>query len=292
MMEAPELLRKVRKLEIRAKGLMNQLLSGEYHSAFRGMGMTFSEVRSYQFGDDIRNIDWNVTARTGEPYVKIFEEERELTVMLLIDISASQYFGSRDQDKYGLTAEIAALLALSAISNQDKVGAILFSDEIEKYIPPQKGSKAILHILRAILQHQSSGKSTNLEKALDALYRTQKKRCIAFVLSDFMAQPFQKSLQLASQKHDVIGIAIHDPLEKEFPAAGLIHVMDAETGECRYIDTSDPHVARFVSRQFSARQDELKTLFSSSGAELVTLQTKEDYNVALHLFFQKRAKNR
>ncbi len=289
-MEAPDLLRKVRKLEIRAKGLMNQLLSGEYHSAFRGMGMTFSEVRAYQFGDDIRNIDWNVTARTGDPYVKIFEEERELTVMLLIDISASQYFGSRDQNKYDLTSEIAALLALSAISNQDKVGAILFSDEIEKYIPPQKGSKALLHILRAILHHKPSGKQTNLEKALDALYRTQKKRSIVFILSDFITPSFQKPLQLAAQKHDVIGIAVNDVLEKKFPSVGLIHAMDAETGEYRYIDTSDHLVARFVSHQFYNKQDELKSLFSTSGADMVHIQTEEDYSTALHLFFQKRTK--
>jgi uncharacterized protein (DUF58 family) len=291
-MEGTDIISKVRKVEIRAKGLMNHILEGGYHSAFRGKGMTFSEVRAYQYGDDIRNIDWNVTARTGDPYVKIFEEERELTIMLLIDVSASQFFGTCRQTKQELATEIAALLSLSAISNNDRVGAILFTEGVEKYIPPQKGRRALLHIIRSIYQCAPSQKTTRIDVALDFLAHIQRKRCVAFLLSDFMSAPFQRSLSLLARRHDVIGLALVDAFERKLPSAGLIFAVDAETGQSAYIDTSDADTVRYVARQGQIRFDSLSAVFASAGADCLRVHTEEDYAVLLHSFFRKRVKRR
>ncbi len=291
-METADVIKKVRKLEIKAKGLTNQLFSGEYHSAFRGKGMSFSEVRAYQYGDDIRNIDWNVTARTGDPFVKVFEEERELTVMLLIDVSASSYFGTQFGLKSEVAAEIAALLAFSAVSNNDRIGAILFSDKIEKSIPPQKGRKILLRIIRELIQFQPASKGTNVSLALDYLLNTQKKRCIAFLLSDFITPDFEKSLLLAAKKHDLTGIHIHDVFEKRLPDVGMIYAKDAENGQARYIDTSDSSVVGQVYRNYHSRVQAISSQFSATGADLISIQGGEEYVGVLHSFFKKRAKRR
>jgi uncharacterized protein (DUF58 family) len=291
-METADVIKKVRKLEIKAKGLTNQLFSGEYHSAFRGKGMSFSEVRAYQYGDDIRNIDWNVTARTGDPFVKVFEEERELTVMLLIDVSASSYFGTQSGLKSEVATEIAALLAFSAVSNNDRIGAILFSDKIEKSIPPQKGRKILLRIIRELIQFQPASKGTNVSLALDYLLNTQKKRCIAFLLSDFITPDFAKSLLLSAKKHDLTGIHIHDAFEKRLPDVGMIYARDAENGQARYIDTSDSSVVGQVYQNYNSRVQAISSQFSATGADLISIQGGEEYVGVLHSFFKKRAKRR
>lgn len=289
-METAELLKKVRKIEIKTKGLSKHLFSGEYSSAFKGRGMSFSEVRDYNYGDDVRNIDWNVTARTGDTSVKVFEEERELTVMLLIDVSASSLFGTRTQFKSEVLTEIAAVIAFSAASNNDKVGAILFSDKIEKYIPPKKGKKTILHIIRELLQHETSSAGTDLAMALQYLNNIQKKRTIAFVMSDFISPDYALPLQLVARRHDLVGIHIYDQLEKELPNVGLLRVRDAETNTERIIDTSSAKLRADHSEWFEQHQAQSKELFVRSGSDVLSIGTGEDYIKTLLGFFKNRKK--
>ncbi len=289
-MDTAELLKKVRKIEIKTKGLSKHIFSGEYHSAFKGRGMSFSEVRSYQFGDDVRNIDWNVTARTGEPYVKVFEEERELTVMLLVDFSQSAYFGSLHQFKHEIMTEICAVLAFSAINNNDKVGIVLFTDGIELFVPPKKGRQHILRIIRELIDFEPKGKGTNLEKALQYFNNVIKKRSICFVLSDFMDRGFDTALRIASRKHDIVGVHLHDPREAELPDIGLIRALDPEHNEVRWVDTGSKQVRDKYAQGFREQWDYARDAFIKSGADLVSISTRDSYVNALLKFFQKRMK--
>jgi uncharacterized protein (DUF58 family) len=289
-METAELLKKVRKIEIKTKGLTKHIFSGEYHSAFKGRGMSFSEVRSYQYGDDVRNIDWNVTARTGEPFVKVFEEERELTVMLLVDLSRSAFFGTVEQMKNELLTEICAVLAFSAITNNDKVGVFLFSDRIEKFIPPKKGRQHILRIIRELIDIEPQGKGTNIGGALQYFNNVIKKRSICFVLSDFMTKGYEDALRIAKRRHDIVGIQMTDPREAELPNIGLIRAMDSETGEIRWIDTGSRRVRKRYAEWFKENNQYFKTTFLRSGADAVSIRTDEPYVNALMKFFQNRIK--
>lgn len=288
-METSELLKKVRKIEIKCKGLSKHLFSGEYHSAFKGRGMSFSEVRNYQYGDDVRNIDWNVTARTGEPYIKVFEEERELTVMLLIDISRSSYFGTTPQMKNEYITEICAVLAFSAINNNDKVGVMFFSDRIEKFVPPKKGKKHILRIIRELLDIEPEGKGTDIGMALQYYNNVIKKRSICFVLSDFMTQNYEASLRIVARRHDLVGVHLYDPREKELPSVGLIRAEDAETGALRWIDTSDKQVQKNYREWFTNNYNYFRSQFLRSGADTISIETTDSYITALHQFFQRRS---
>ncbi len=290
MMDTSELLKKVRKLEIKTKGLTKHIFSGEYHSAFKGRGMSFSEVRDYQYGDDVRNIDWNVTARTGGPHVKIFEEERELTVMLLIDVSASVYFGTSSSFKSEVMTELAAVLAFSAITNQDKVGAIIFSDRIEKYLPPKKGKQNILRIIRELIHLTPEHTGTNLSEALIYLNNIEKKRTITFVLSDFMNAGYEQALTIASRKHDVIGIRVFDEREKNMPDVGLIRMQDSETGLTRLLDTSNPALRAAYSQRYESNTSHFNKIFTTSKADTISISTEDDYIKALQVFFKKRSK--
>ncbi len=287
-MEAKELLKKVRKIEIKTRGLTRQIFAGEYHSAYKGMGMTFSEVREYQYGDDIRNIDWNVTARFNHPYIKVFEEERELTVMLLIDLSASGDFGTQQHLKRDLITEIAAVLSFSAIENNDKIGVIMFSDHVEKFIPPQKGRKHILRIIRELLEFQPESKGTDISESLRFLTNAIKKRCTAFLISDFRDKGYAKSLQIANNKHDVAALHIYDLRETSLPPVGLIRVLDAETGRERWIDTSRTRVRESYELKWESHVDMMKEIFSRSGVDSVSLRTGEDYVKPLMRLFKKR----
>ncbi|MEL6925230.1 MAG: DUF58 domain-containing protein [Bacteroidota bacterium] len=289
-METSELLKKVRKIEIKTKGLSKHIFSGEYHSAFKGRGMSFSEVRDYQYGDDVRNIDWNVTARTGTPHVKIFEEERELTVMLLIDVSQSSFFGTVTQMKNELLTEICAVLAFSAINNNDKVGVLFFSDQIEKFIPPKKGKQHILRIIRELLDFEPSGKSTDIGKALEYFNNVIKKRCISFLLSDFLAKDYENPLRIASKKHDIIGVQIIDPREEALPNVGLIRAFDAETGQRQWVDTASRRVRDRYASWFEENLEYFKGTFVKSGADTISIRTNESYVNALLKFFKKRTK--
>ena len=288
-METSELLKKVRKIEIKTKGLSKHIFSGEYHSAFKGRGMSFSEVRNYQYGDDVRNIDWNVTARTGEPHVKIFEEERELTVMLLIDVSKSAYFGTVNQLKNEVLIEICAVLAFSAINNNDKVGVIFFTDRVEKFIPPKKGRQHILRIIRELLDFEPEGNGTNIGATLDYFNNVIKKRSICFILSDFMAQGYDDPIRIAARRHDVIGIHLFDPRETALPNVGLIRAVDAETGTMKWIDSSSKQVRERYAQGFTDNYNYFKSTFVRSGAGTVSIQTNESYVNALLKFFQKRS---
>ena len=287
-MEAQELFKKVRKIEIKTRGLSRQIFSGEYHSVFKGRGMAFSEVREYQFGDDIRNIDWNVTARFNHPFVKIFEEERELTVMLLIDVSGSNHFGTHHQLKKELITEIAAVLSFSAIQNNDKVGVIFFSDQIEKFIPPKKGSSHILRIIRELIEFEPENKATDISEALRYLTNVIKKRATAFLISDFMGEGFEKAVQIANHKHDLIALRVTDAREMSIPDAGLVQMVDAETGEKRWIDTGNSRVRRQLSYWAQQKSRELDTLFSRLGVDMVKVYTGEDYIKPLMKLFRKR----
>jgi uncharacterized protein (DUF58 family) len=289
-MDTTELLKKVRKIEIKTKGLSKHIFSGEYHSAFKGRGMSFSEVRDYSYGDDVRNIDWNVTARTGDTSIKVFEEERELTVMLLIDVSASALFGTSGQFKSDLITEIAAVIAFSATTNNDKVGAILFSDKIERYIPPKKGRKTILRIIRDLINHETENPGTDLKKALEYLNNIQKKRAIVFLLSDFMDHDYEQALNIASRRHDIVGLHIYDKLEKELPNVGLMRIRDAETGKEKIIDTSISAMREKYAKWHATHEENFKTLFSKSGSDVVSIQTDQDYVKALLKFFKKRGR--
>jgi uncharacterized protein (DUF58 family) len=288
-METSELLKKVRKIEIKSKGLSKHLFSGEYHSAFKGRGMSFSEVRNYQYGDDVRNIDWNVTARTGDPYIKVFEEERELTVMLLIDISRSSFFGTTPQHKNEYITEICAVLAFSAINNNDKVGVLFFSDRVEKFIPPKKGKMHILRIIRELLDIEPEGKGTDIGMALQYFNNVIKQRSICFLLSDFMTQGYESPLRVVARRHDLVGVHLYDPREKELPKVGLIRAEDAETGMLRWIDTSDPKVQRNYIEWFENNYNYFRNQFLRSGADTISIATTDSYVTALHQFFQRRS---
>jgi uncharacterized protein (DUF58 family) len=291
-METKELLKKVRQLEIRTRGLVNQIFSGEYHSVFKGRGMEFSEVREYQFGDDMRMIDWNVTARFNHPFIKIFEEERELTVMLVVDMSGSQFFGSQSELKRDAAVELSAILAFSAMKNNDKVGLIIFTDRIEKFVPPRKGRGHTLRIIRELLSFEPSHSATSLKAALEYLNHVQKKRSIVFVLSDFLDDNYESALRIAGKRHDLIGIVLQDPRENELPNVGLMHLRDAESGATRVIDTSDTKV-RFLYHQFGERARETrKSLFIKSRLDDVLIRLDQPYLKPLADFFRLRERRR
>ena len=283
-----ELLKQVRQIEIRTKGLVNQVFSGEYHSVFKGRGMEFSEVREYQFGDDIRNIDWNVTARLGHPFIKIFEEERELTVMLLVDLSGSLMFGTVEKTKQQVAAELSAVLAFSALKNNDKVGLLLFTNKIEKFVPPRKGRSHVLRIIREVLSFEPEGKSTNIKGALEYMNSTIKKRSIVFLLSDFMDSGYDKILRIIGKRHDLIGVVLNDKREAEIPAMGLIKLADAETGEERWVDTSSKKIQKRLQVVRRKMIEERKALFISGRLDSIEVQTGEDYVKPLVQFFRVR----
>ncbi len=287
-LETKELLKKVRKIEIKTRGLTRQIFAGEYHSAFKGRGMTFSEVREYQYGDDIRTIDWNVTARFNHPYIKVFEEERELTVMLLIDLSGSGDFGTRQHLKRTLITEISAVLSFSAIENNDKIGVIMFSDRIEKYIPPQKGRKHILRIIRELLEFRPESNGTNISESLRFLTNVIKKRCTAFLISDFRDKGYARSLQVANNKHDVVALHIFDERETSLPSIGLIRVLDAESGRERWIDTSRRRVRESYIMKWESHVEMMNEIFTRAGVDSVSLRTGEDYVKPLMWLFKKR----
>lgn len=288
-METSELLKKVRALEVKTKMITRDLFQGDYHSAFKGRGMSFSEVREYSYGDDVRNIDWNVTARTSTPFVKVFEEERELTLMLMIDVSSSTRFGTHLQSKNELILELAALLSFSAIGNQDKVGALFFTETVEKYIPPKKGKQNILFIIREMIQFQPKGKKTDIGPALEYLSGIQKKKSICFIVSDFLGKNYSKALSVAAKKHDVIGIHISDEREKNLPDIGLIPVCDPETNISSWLDTSSKQVRQQYKNEFENHVSQTEKTFTEAGADLIRIQTGEDYYKILHSFFRKRS---
>ena len=288
-METSDIIKKVRKIEIKTRGLSQNIFAGQYHSAFKGRGMAFSEVREYQYGDDVRDIDWTVTARFHLPYVKVFEEERDLTVMLLIDVSGSLDFGTTCQTKRDMATEIAATLAFSAIQNNDKIGVIFFSDRIEKYIPPKKGRKHILYIIREMLNFQPESKRTNVGMALEYLTRVMKRRCTAFVLSDFYTrEDFQRQVQYANQKHDLVAIQIYDPRAKSLPDIGLMKGCDAETGHEMFIDTSSKKLRQAHTQYWMQREIHLREIFAKSSVDWVSIATNEDYVRMMMLLFAQR----
>ena len=288
-METSELLKKVRRIEIKPRGLSRNIFAGQYHSAFKGRGMAFSEVREYQYGDDIRDIDWNVTARYIRPYVKVFEEERELTVMLMIDVSGSRDFGSVNVMKKEIITEIAATLAFSAIQNNDKIGVLFFSDKIEKFIPPQKGKKHILYIIRELIDFKPDDTKTDISLVLKYLTNAIKKRCTAFLISDFIDKGgFKDALTIANRKHDVVAIQVYDQRETELPSVGLMKVKDAETGAERWIDSSSAKVRSAFSEWWNTRQNEMNNAFKKCRVDSVSVRTDEDYVKALIALFEKR----
>lgn len=287
-MIARELIRKVRKIQIRTSHVVDDLIAGGWHSAFKGRGIEFEEVRPYQSGDDVRSIDWNVTARAGEPFVKLFREERELTVMILVDASASLLFGSSDQTKKELVTELAATLAFSAIKNQDKVGLSIFADQVELSIPPRKGTNDVLRLIRALLVHRVSGRGTNLAAALDHLNRTNKRKSVVFLLSDFQDVDYEKSLRIASRRHDLIPVVVSDRREQELPDVGLLPLRDAESGVVRWVDTSSRNHRFLFQRSVSKRQQTRDDLFRKLGLRPIHISTGEDYVEPLQRFFRLR----
>ena len=291
-MSTSALLKKVRKIEIKTKGLSNHIFAGEYHTAFKGKGMAFSEVREYQPGDDIRSIDWNVTARYNSPFVKVFEEEREMTVMLLIDVSASGNFGTQEQFKRELATELAAILAFSAINNNDKVGVIFFTDKVEQFIPPKKGKSHILRIIREVLAFQHTGKGTDIAGALEYFSAVIKKRSICFILSDFMSKEFDRPLKIASKKHDLVALRIHDTREDTLPNVGLVPMQDAETEKMLFVDTSSKKVRDNFAKNRAQATAKLRKLFPASGVDLIDITTGTDYVKPLINFFKTRGKRR
>jgi len=289
--ETKELLKKVRKIEIKTKGLSNQIFSGEYHSAFKGRGMTFSEVREYAHGDEIRTIDWNVTARFGKPHVKVFEEERELTVMLLVDVSGSQEIGSRDQLKKELIAELSAVIAFSAIQNNDKIGALFFSDKTELFIPPGKGKKHILRIIRELIELKPTSKQTDISEALRQYTNTIKKRSIGFLLSDFGSndpETLEKSLKIANNRHDIIGLNIVDKSEEDLPNVGFVRLKDAETGRTKWLNSGSKKVRKEYRMTRLKKDEQTKNILRRSGVDFATLYTNEPYVKPLIDLFKKR----
>ena len=289
-METSEIIKKVRKIEIKTRGLSSNIFAGQYHSAFKGRGMAFSEVREYQFGDDVRDIDWNVTARFHRPYVKVFEEEREMTVMLLIDVSGSLDFGTKKQMKRDMVTEIAATIAFSAIQNNDKIGVVFFSDRIEKYIPPKKGRKHILYIIREMLDFQPESKRTDVKQAVEFLSSVQKRRTTAFILSDFYVRnEFLQSLQICNRKHDVVAIQVYDQRARELPDVGLMKVVDSETGYEQYVDTGSKTLRQAYHKYWKNRQAQLEDTFNKSNVDHVSVATDEDFVKALLILFKQRS---
>ena len=289
ILETSEILKKVRRIEIKTRGLSTNIFAGQYHSAFKGRGMAFSEVREYQYGDDVRDIDWNVTARFHKPFVKVFEEERELTVMLLIDVSGSLDFGTQRQMKKDMVTEIAATLAFSAIQNNDKIGVVFFSDKIEKYIPPKKGRKHILYIIREMLDFRPESRKTDLKHSIEFLTRVMKRHCTVFLLSDFYTRnDFEQALTICNRKHDVVAIQVYDPRAKQLPDVGLLKVRDAETGHEMYIDTSSKKLRMAHMQYWQMRQQSLKRVFNKSNVDSVSIATNEDFVKHLLLLFQMR----
>ena len=285
-----EILKKVKRIEIQTRGLVNNFFGGEYHSVFKGRGMTFSEVREYQPGDDIRLIDWNVTARSGNPFIKVFEEERELTVFLIVDISASGAFGSESQLKKNIGAEIASVLGFSAIKNNDKVGLILFSDEVVKYVPPKKGKSHVLRVIRELLYTKPNGNGSSIKDALEFLMKVSKRRCVVFLLSDFLDNKFWNSIRITNRKHDLIGIKIYDPYEINFPDIGMIKVEDPETGSMFWIDTSfEPDLKQMNNNNIKSLVD-LEKQSAKIGLDIISISTTEDYVDPLMKFFKRRGK--
>ncbi len=291
-METTDLLKKVRKIEIKTRGLSRNIFAGEYHSAFKGRGMAFSEVREYQFGDDIRNIDWNVTARYNHPYVKIFEEERELTVMLLIDVSGSRDFGSFEKLKKNVITELSAILSFSAIQNNDKIGVIFFSDRIEKFIPPKKGKSHILRIIRELIDFTPEHSGTNITEAVRYLTNAIKKRCTAFVISDFLDNNdsgLEQSLSIANNKHDVVALKVYDERETELPPIGMIKLKDAETSEYVWVDSSSRTTRKLYAKWWQDHTRKMDVMFKKCGVDYVAINTNEDYVKSLMTLFRKRA---
>ncbi len=288
-MDTKELLKKVRKIEIKTRRLSNNLFGGEYHSTFKGRGMTFSEVRQYQFGDDVRNIDWNVTARYNEPFVKVFEEERELTLMLLVDISGSEFFGSTPQFKNEIVTEIAATLAFSALQNNDKIGLALFSDQIELYIPPKKGKSHVLRIIRELIEFTPKSRKTNIEQALQFLANVMKKKAIAFVISDFITdENYENALKIAAKKHDLTGIRVYDHREEEIPSLGVVQIDDEETGETMLVNTSSKKMRIEYSKYYHDRVSFFQETFQKSGAGTMNCRVDESYVKKLLGYFKRR----
>ena len=287
-MESAELFKKVRKIEIKTRGLSNQIFSGQYHSVFKGRGMAFSEVREYQPGDDIRSIDWNVTARFNHPYIKIFDEERELTVMLLIDVSASNQFGTKKSFKQEVITEIAAVLAFSAIQNNDKVGVIFFSKTVEKFIPPKKGTSHILRIIRELIEFKPQHQGTSITEPLRYLTNAIKKRCTAFLLSDFLDRGFEDAIKIANKKHDLIAVRVYDERELELPDVGLIRARDAETSKLIWVDSSDRRVRRQYNNWYKAHNEYIAETFLRSGVDVAKVATDQDYIKPLLGLFRKR----
>ena len=287
-MDTKELLKKVRKIEIKTRRLSDHIFGGEYHSTFKGRGMTFSEVRQYQFGDDVRNIDWNVTARYNEPFVKVFEEERELTMMLMVDISGSEFFGTDKQFKNEIVTEIAATLAFSATQNNDKIGLILFSDEVELYIPPKKGRSHVLRIIRELIEFKPESKQTNISEALKFLSNVMKKKAIVFLLSDFIAGDYQHTLKIASGRHDVTGIRVYDKHEETIPNLGVVNMQDEETGEMVLVNTSSKKIRLNYSKYYSEKVNYFKEAFTKSGAGTIDCRVDESYVKKLLGYFKRR----
>jgi uncharacterized protein (DUF58 family) len=287
-MDTKELLKKVRKIEIKTRRLSDHIFSGEYHTSFKGRGMTFSEVRQYQYGDDIRAIDWNVTARYNEAHVKVFEEERELTMMLMVDISGSESFGSKNQFKKEIVTEIAATMAFSATQNNDKIGLILFSDQIELYIPPKKGRSHVLRIIRELIEFQPKSQKTDVAQALKFLSSTQKKKAIVFMISDFMAEDYEHTLKIASKKHDITGIRVYDIREEKMPNIGVVSMLDAETGETQLIDTTSKSVRFEYEKYYHDKVNYFKETFRKSGSGVVNTRVDESYVTKLLGYFKSR----
>lgn len=287
-METKELLKKVRKVEIKTKRLSNNIFGGEYHSTFKGRGMTFSEVRGYEFGDDVRSIDWNVTARYNAPFVKVFEEERELTLMLMVDISGSKFFGTDNDLKKNISTEISATLAFSAIQNNDKVGLILFTDNVELYIPPAKGRTHILRIIRELIEFKPKSKRTDISTALEFFSNVTSKKSIAFLLSDFISKDYQKALSIASKKHDLTGIRIYDKFEEEMPNLGLIPMIDQETDKVEFIDTGSIDVRKNFKINSLKMRDEFETTFKRNGSGTINCRTDQSYVKLLLGYFKNR----
>ena len=291
-MSTSSLLKKVRKIEIKTRGLSNHIFAGEYNTAFKGKGMAFSEVREYQSGDDVRSIDWNVTARYNSPYIKVFEEEREMTVMLLVDVSGSGNFGTKQQFKREIATELSAVLAFSAIKNNDKVGVIFFSDIIEEFIPPKKGKSHILRIIRQILSFKPQNKKTNISQAIEYFNNVMKKRCICFILSDYISSSFEKPLRVASKKHDIVALKISDKREKTIPNIGIVPFKDSETEKVILLDTSSKLVRETFQKKQKEKQSEIEKLFPRCGVDLININTGEDYVKPLINFFKNRDRRR
>jgi uncharacterized protein (DUF58 family) len=287
-MDTTELIKKVRRIEIKTRGITQALFSGEYHSAFKGRGMSFSEVREYQMGDDIRTIDWNVTARFNHPYVKVFEEERELTLILLVDVSGSEHFGTRKQLKEDMVTELCAVLAFSGLQNNDKVGVIFFSDIIEKFIPPKKGKSHILRIIRELLEFKPKSTKTDITQALRYLTNAIKKKSIAFMISDFMDGDFTDAMKIASRKHDLIALRIYDKREKELPNVGLLKTVDPESGKISWMNTSNKKVRMAYGEAINKKEKELSDIFRRTGVDTVSIATDESYMAPLSNLFKKR----